>query len=136
MLDAVTVIIPALNEEQALPLVLADLPPVGQVIVVDNGSSDATAEVAARVGATVVSEPQRGYGAACLRGLTAIVEGLQRGQTPPQVVVFLDADYSDHPELLPQLGEILLVGGEHDPALLHAGKGVVGLAPPVRRFAN
>jgi glycosyltransferase involved in cell wall biosynthesis len=108
MLDAVTVIIPALNEAQSLPLVLADLPPVGQVIVVDNGSTDATAEVAARGGATVVAEPQRGYGAACLRGLAAIAAGLQDGKTPPSAVVFLDADYSDHPELLPQLVEPIL----------------------------
>jgi hypothetical protein len=108
MFDAVTVIIPALNEEQSLPLVLADLPAVGQTIVVDNGSSDATADVAVRGGATVVREPQRGYGAACLRGLTAVGEGIRRGGAPPQVVVFLDADYSDHPELLPQLAEPIL----------------------------
>jgi len=108
MFDAVTVIIPALNEEQSLPLVLADLPVVGRTIVVDNGSTDATAEVAARGGATVVSEPQRGYGAACLRGLAAVRERIEQGGIPPQVVVFLDADYSDHPELLPQLAEPIL----------------------------
>jgi glycosyltransferase involved in cell wall biosynthesis len=108
MFDAVTVIIPALNEEQSLPLVLADLPAVGQVIVVDNGSSDATAEVAARGGATVVFEAERGYGAACLRGLAAVRQRIDRGGIPPKVVVFLDADYSDHPELLPQLAAPIL----------------------------
>ena len=137
MLDAVTVIIPALNEEPSLRLVLADLPPVGQVIVVDNGSSDATAEVAGRGGATVVSEPQRGYGAACLRGLAALAEGLRHGQAPPQVVVFLDADYSDHPELLPQLVEPIL----QDRADLVlgsrlAGRREPGAMPPQSVFGN
>ena len=108
MFDAVTVIIPALNEEQSLPLVLADLPAVGRTIVVDNGSSDATAEVAARCGATIASEPQRGYGAACLRGLAAVRERIEQGGIPPRVVVFLDADYSDHPELLPHLAAPIL----------------------------
>ena len=137
MLDAVTVIIPALNEAQSLPLVLADLPPVGQVIVVDNGSTDATAEVAARGGATVVAEPQRGYGAACLRGLAAIAAGLQDGKTPPSAVVFLDADYSDHPELLPQLVEPIL----QDQADLVlgsrlAGRREPGAMPPQSVFGN
>ena len=102
-LSAVTVIIPALNEEASLPLVLGDLPAVGQVIVVDNGSTDATAEVAAKQGATVVHESARGYGAACLAGLTFIGEQIDRGTPPPGVVVFVDADYSDHPEQLPEL---------------------------------
>jgi len=105
-LAGVVVVIPALNEEQSLPLVLGDLPAVGGVIVVDNGSTDGTACVAAAAGATVVEQPQRGYGAACLRGLEA-VESLD---PPPQVVVFLDADYSDHPEELPQLVEPILSG--------------------------
>lgn len=137
MLDAVTVIIPALNEEQSLLLVLADLPPVGQVIVVDNGSSDATAEVAARSGATVVPEPQRGYGAACLRGLAAITDGVQHGQTPPHVVVFLDADYSDHPELLPQLVEPILQD-RADMVLGSrlAGRREPGAMPPQSVFGN
>jgi len=102
-LDTVTVIIPALDEEESLPLVLNDLPDVGQVIVVDNGSQDATADVASRQGATVVREPQRGYGTACLRGLAAVHESLEQGHPSPQIVAFVDADYSDHPELLPQL---------------------------------
>ncbi len=102
-LDRVTVIIPALNEAQALPLVLRDLPAVGQVIVIDNGSTDDTASLAAQQGAMVVPEPQRGYGAACLRGLLAIREFTAQGRSEPRIVVFVDADYSDHPELLPQL---------------------------------
>ena len=63
------VVIPALNEEESLPLVLNDLPSVGRVIVVDNGSTDQTAKLATELGATVVEESQRGYGSACLRGL-------------------------------------------------------------------
>jgi glycosyltransferase involved in cell wall biosynthesis len=103
LLDGVTVIIPALNEAASLPAVLADLPAVGRVIVVDNGSTDDTAAIARQHGATVVTESQRGYGAACLRGLAAIRDFITQGQSPPRFIVFLDADYSDHPELLPQL---------------------------------
>ena len=109
-LDSVTVVIPALNEERSLPLVLGDLPEVGRTIVVDNGSRDATADVAARHEATVVHEPQRGYGAACLRGLAAIRQSIEDGGSPPQVVVFVDADYSDHPDLLPRLVEPIFEG--------------------------
>ena len=103
MLSGVTVVIPALNEEASLPLVLGDLPEVGRVIVVDNGSTDATAEVAVKHHATVVHEAQRGYGAACLCGLRFIAEDIRQGSPPPEVVVFVDADYSDHPDLLPEL---------------------------------
>lgn len=109
-LDSVFVVIPALNEQRSLPSVLADIPDVGRVIVVDNGSVDRTAEVATRRGATVVSEPKRGYGAACLKGLAAIRESVQRGEATPRVIVFLDADYSDHPNHLPLLVEPIFDG--------------------------
>ena len=102
-LGDVAVIIPALNEERSLPLVLRHLPEVGWVIVVDNGSTDKTAGVAAARGAIVVSETKRGYGAACLKGLETLHENLNRTRRSPQIVVFLDADYSDHPEFLPDL---------------------------------
>lgn len=95
----VDVVIPALDEEEALPRVLRDLAkqPVRRVVVADNGSRDRTAEVARAEGATVVYEPERGYGAACLRALAWLRED------PPEVVVFLDADHSDDPNDLPAL---------------------------------
>ena len=110
MLSTVAVVIPALNEAKSLPLVLGDLPDgLGQVIVVDNGSSDETASVAESLGATVVSEPNRGYGSACLRGLAYLADDVAPGGAP-RIIVFLDADYSDHPDLLPQLVEPIFEG--------------------------
>jgi glycosyltransferase involved in cell wall biosynthesis len=89
----VAAIMPALNEEAAIGNVLQSLPHslLRSVIVVDNGSTDATAAIAANHGATVVLQPERGYGAACLRG---IAEAQRQGAT---VVVFLDADGADDP---------------------------------------
>lgn len=136
-LSGVTVIIPALNEERSLPFVLRDLPPVGRVIVVDNGSTDGTSRVAALNGAMAVSEPQRGYGAACLKGLTAIQDSIATGEVPPQVVVFLDADYSDDPGLLPFLVEPIL-RGTADFVLGSRLLGVrqAGAMPPQSVFGN
>lgn len=95
----VDVIIPALNEEASLGHVLDAIPAewARRVFVVDNGSTDATAEVARAHGAIVIDEPRRGYGSACLAGLAAAAED------PPQVVAFLDADFSDYPEELPRV---------------------------------
>ena len=122
----VIVIIPALNEERAIPLVLADLPPVRQVIVVDNGSNDATASVAAKAGATVVREEQRGYGAACLRGLATIELLVAAGEPSPTVVAFVDGDHSDHADLLPLLVQPILDGG----ADFVLGSRMLGLREP------
>jgi glycosyltransferase involved in cell wall biosynthesis len=93
----VSVIIPTYNEAQAIERVLADLPRelVTEVIVVDSGSSDGTARIAASLGARVIQEPRRGYGRACLNGLAAV--------NSADVVVFLDGDYSDRPGELPIL---------------------------------
>jgi glycosyltransferase involved in cell wall biosynthesis len=103
----IDVVIPALNEEASLPLVLGDLPrpPVRRVVVADNGSTDDTARVAAGLGAVVVPAPRRGYGSACLAGLDWL-----RRNGPPEIVVFVDADYSDHPDELPLLVEPILAG--------------------------
>lgn len=108
-LDQVWVIIPVRNEQESLPLVLRDLPEVGQVIVVDNGSTDHSADVARDNGATVIRESRRGYGSACLAGLAAIRANALASE-PPQVVVFLDGDYSDHPEQLTELVEPVFSG--------------------------
>jgi glycosyltransferase involved in cell wall biosynthesis len=93
----VSVIIPTRNEAQAIGRVLADLPSalVNEVIVVDNHSTDETPDIAARMGARVISEGRRGYGQACLTGIASA--------NSPDVVVFLDGDYSDRPSELPLL---------------------------------
>lgn len=103
-LSDVVVIIPALNEEASLPLVLDALPPVGTVIVIDNGSHDRTGEMAFNAGARVFREEQRGYGKACLRGLDELRRLVAEEQmSEPRIVAFVDADFSDHPNLLPLL---------------------------------
>jgi glycosyltransferase involved in cell wall biosynthesis len=93
----VSVIIPTRNEAQAIGRVLADIPMglVNEIVVVDNQSTDGTPEIAARMGARVVSEGRRGYGQACLTGLASAKS--------PDIVVFLDGDYSDRPSELPLL---------------------------------
>lgn len=97
----IVVIIPAFNEENAIGNVLKDIPKsiVREVIVVNNNSNDATKDIAAANGAIVLDEPVQGYGNACLRGVNYI-----RQMNPkPEIVVFIDADYSDHPEEMPKL---------------------------------
>ncbi len=138
------IIIPALDEEGPLARVLTDLPKPGSVlevagaqvtlrriVVVDNGSRDRTAQVARVAGAEVVSEPRRGYGQACLSGIAHLAD------SPPEVLVFLDADHSDDPSDLPRLivpmldsGADLVIGsrvlGEREP----------GAFTPVQAFGN
>jgi glycosyltransferase involved in cell wall biosynthesis len=94
---AIAVVIPALNEADNLTQVIRDLPDGLRVLVVDNGSTDETAAVARAAGALVYLEPKRGYGNAVLRGIEAL------STAPPEILVILDADHSDHPELLPRL---------------------------------
>ncbi|MEM9592674.1 MAG: glycosyltransferase family 2 protein [Acidobacteriota bacterium] len=110
---------PAFNEEKSLPLVLADIPrpPVRRIVVADNNSTDRSAEVAREGGATVVPAPTPGYGSACLAGLDYL-----RKNDPPDIVVFLDADYSDHPEELPEVVRPIL----EDRADLVIGSRILG----------
>ena len=93
----VSVVIPTHNEAQSIGRVLAELPAeiVTEVLVVDSNSTDGTPEIASKMGARVLPEPRRGYGRACLIGLAAA--------NNPDVVVFLDGDYSDRPDELPLL---------------------------------
>ncbi len=91
---SVTVIIPAYNEEDSIAKVIKEIPSlVNEIIVVNNCSTDKTATVAATAGATVLDENRMGYGYACLKG----IEHAARQQSPPEVVVFLDGDFSDYP---------------------------------------
>ncbi len=102
-LPLVYVIIPAFNEEKSIGKVLDDIPEgwVKEVIVCSNGSTDATEENARKAGATVLVEPQKGYGFACLKGLDYLAS--KPAADRPEIVVFLDGDYSDHPEQLPEV---------------------------------
>ena len=97
----VVVIIPAFNEENSVQQVIKDIPKslVSEIVVVNKNSSDATAEKASAAGATVLHEARQGYGFACLKGIAYV-----SNQHPkPDIVVFVDADYSDHPEEMPKL---------------------------------
>lgn len=133
----IVAVIPALNEEQSIGLTLRHIPAgvVRAVVVCDNGSSDKTAAVAAECGAIVVAEPERGYGAACLRGVA------EAAKHSPDIIVFLDADFSDAPEEIPLLlapilrGEAELVIGSRS---LGARAGMVepGALLPQARFGN
>src|SRR5690554_6794445 len=92
----IDVVIPAFNEAKAVGLVVRDIPKelVRNIVVVDNNSSDETREVVQKAGAIVIPEPMQGYGAACLRGLSY----LDKFDIKPDIVVFIDADYSDYPQ--------------------------------------
>ena len=99
------VIIPAFNEAKSIALVLRDLPDlVDEVVVVDNKSTDGTADEAEKAGATVLFEAQKGYGYACLKGIAYLAQKAK----PKDIVVFLDGDYSDYPEELEQLIDPIL----------------------------
>ncbi len=100
----ITVIIPVLNEEKTLPLVLNDIPKdlVDEVIVVDNGSSDKTPSIARESGATLLFESRRGYGFPCLKGMEYLKT------VNPDIVVFVDGNHSDHPdEIIKLVGPIV-----------------------------
>ncbi|OEY73068.1 glycosyl hydrolase [Salegentibacter salarius] len=96
----VKVIIPAYNEEESIAKVIAEIPKVVQeIIVVSNNSTDDTEENALNAGATVLQENQKGYGYACLKG----IDYISKQSTTPDIIVFLDGDYSDFPSELPKI---------------------------------
>lgn len=97
----IVVIIPAFNEENSVGKVVRDIPGglVRETVVVNNASTDETRLAAEAAGATVLDQPQKGYGNACLTGM----EYVAKMDKHPDIVVFLDADYSDHPEEMPLL---------------------------------
>jgi len=133
MASRIAVIIPVLNEEESLPEVLGRIPrnQANRIVVVDNGSTDRSVELARQGGAQVVVEPFRGYGAACLKGIEIL------RKQPPDAVVFLDGDGSSNPALIPKLVEPLL----KDKADLVLGQRMAGLREkgsllPQARFGN
>jgi glycosyltransferase involved in cell wall biosynthesis len=105
----ICVIIPAFNEENSIAKVIADIPEglVQEVIVVNNNSNDNTEINARNAGATVLREKRAGYGYACLTG----IEYVKYLEHSPNIVVFIDADYSDHPEEMPLLVQPIINGG-------------------------
>ena len=105
----VSVIIPAFNEENGVGQVISEIPGdiVNEIVVVNNASTDKTARIAAAAGATVLNEPLRGYGRACLKG----VEYLKNSNPRPDIIVFIDADYSDYPEEIRKLINPILTEG-------------------------
>jgi len=130
----IAVMMPALNEEDALPAILAAISPtVDHVVVADNASTDGTADVARAAGATVVYEAERGYGAACLAG----IHYLAQLDTPPEVLVFIDADGSDDPADIERVVAPLLA--DRADMVLGVRRGVegdVGTILPHARIGN
>lgn len=100
-MNKVIVIIPAFNEEESIAKVVNDIPKdvVSQVIVVNNNSTDNTFETAKNAGATVLNEEKMGYGYACLKGMDYVASH----NLTPDIIVFLDGDYSDYPEQITEL---------------------------------
>ena len=131
----IDVVIPAFNEQDSIPLVLADLDRslIRNVVVVNNNSTDGTVSAALKGGAIVVDEPCQGYGAACLRG----IEYVNESSLPPEIIVFMDADYSDYGD---ELGQLIrpIVNREVDFTLGSRAKGQreKGAMMPQQLFGN
>jgi len=127
-----SVVIPVFNERESLPLVVRDIPRslVSEIVVVDNGSTDDTEAIASGLPVRLVREPRRGYGSACLAGVAAL-EG-----DPPDVIVFLDGDYSDHPEEMPLLLDAIARGADLVIGSRMLGESELGALLPQARFGN
>ncbi|HEY3173218.1 MAG TPA: glycosyltransferase family 2 protein [Thermoanaerobaculia bacterium] len=128
----VAVVIPVFNERESLPLVVAEIPRnlVGEIVVVDNGSTDDTPLVARGLPVRLVREERRGYGSACLAGISALEA------SPPEVLVFLDGDYSDHPEEMPRLTDAIAAGADLAIGSRMLGNREPGALLPQARFGN
>lgn len=131
MKPRISVIIPVFNEQDAIEKVIGDIPKgmVTEVLVVDNGSTDETARLAANMGAKIIPESRKGYGWACLAGMAAVDR--------PDIVVFLDGDYSDHPNEMTELVAPILTKRAH----MVIGSRVLGTREagallPQARFGN
>jgi hypothetical protein len=125
-------VIPVFNERESLPLVVAEIPRnlVGEIVVVDNGSTDDTPLVARGLPVRLVREERRGYGSACLAGISALEA------SPPEVLVFLDGDYSDHPEEMPRLTDAIAAGADLAIGSRMLGNREPGALLPQARFGN
>ena len=126
------VIIPVFNERDSLPLVVGDIPKdaVSEIVVVDNASTDGTDLVAQNLPVRLVTEPRRGYGSACLAGVAALASD------PPDVIVFLDGDYSDHPEEMRELLKAVAAGADLVIGSRALGRREPGALLPQARFGN
>ena len=134
-MKAIDIIIPAYNEENSVGKVVTDIPKslVRNIIVVDNNSSDKTRIEAKKAGAKVLHEPNRGYGYACLKG----IEYAAHSEPKPDIIVFLDADYSDYPEQMDKLVNAI-VYGDYDLVIgsRAIGKREKGSMTPQQIFGN
>jgi glycosyltransferase involved in cell wall biosynthesis len=126
------VIIPVFNERESLPLVVKDIPRqiVSEIVVVDNGSTDGTDLIAQNLPVRLVRETRRGYGSACLAGVAALAG------SPPDVIVFLDGDYSDHPEEMGDLLDAVARGADLVIGSRALGRCEPGALLPQARFGN